>query len=437
MKSVHWVYLLLTVLWMSACTSAEVTTPPEYPVKDKTVIVYMAADNDLSSNAINNLEELKQGFLPSSDNLVVYYHTPDSNPKLLRLYRDEAGAAAVDTLYRFPDYNSALPSSLNSALKVAATLCPAQEYGLILWSHATGWLPQGYYSSGEITSFSAPVREKSASLPAGMSGAPETENDFVGMRYIDDPYADLIKMSLGRGAVSRSFASEDGREMDVVEMVKALPYRFSYIIFDACLMGGIEVAYQLKDSTDYILFSPAEVLAKGFPYSRIMEPLFRTPADVREVGDLYYDYYNNQGGESRAATISLVKTSELENVAAVAARIFEKYREKIALLNMNAIQRYFRFNLHWFYDLEDFIGQLADSRDAAEFSAALQKAVIYKAATPYFLSIPIVRFSGISTYIPNPANEVLDNYYRQYEWNKATGMIAEPAEGGSGNEPAE
>ena len=436
MKSAHWAYSLLTVLWISACTPAEMTTPPEYPVKDKTVIVYMAADNNLASNAVDNLEELKQGFLPSSDNLVVYYHIPDSNPKLLRLYRDEAGAAAVDTLYRFPDYNSALPSSLNSALKVAATLCPAQEYGLILWSHANGWLPPGYYSTGEITS-SVSLARKSGSLSAGMSGAPGKESDFVGMRYIDDPYADLIKMSLRRGAVTRSFGAEDGKEMDIMEMVKALPYRFSYIIFDACLMGGIEVAYQLKDSTDYILFSPAEVLVKGFPYSRIMEPLFRTPADVREVGDLYYNYYNNQGGDSRSATISLIKTSELENVAAVAGKIFDKYREKIALLNTNAIQRYLRINLPWFYDLEDFIGQLADSQDAAEFSSALQKAVIYKAATPYFLNLPIERFSGMSIYVPNPTNEVLDNYYRQYEWNKATRMIIDSAEGNSGNEQAE
>ena len=270
-----------------------------------------------------------------------------------------------------------------------------------------------------------------------MSGAPGKESDFVGMRYIDDPYADLIKMSLRRGAVTRSFGAEDGKEMDIMEMVKALPYRFSYIIFDACLMGGIEVAYQLKDSTDYILFSPAEVLVKGFPYSRIMEPLFRTPADVREVGDLYYNYYNNQGGDSRSATISLIKTSELENVAAVAGKIFDKYREKIALLNTNAIQRYLRINLPWFYDLEDFIGQLADSQDAAEFSSALQKAVIYKAATPYFLNLPIERFSGMSIYVPNPTNEVLDNYYRQYEWNKATRMIIDSAEGNSGNEPAE
>ena len=57
--------------------------------------------------------------------------------------------------------------------------------------------------------------------------------------------------------------------MDVLEMVRAITIHLDYIIFDACLMGGIEVAYELRNVADKIGFSQAEILAHGFPYKPI------------------------------------------------------------------------------------------------------------------------------------------------------------------------
>lgn len=33
-------------------------------------------------------------------------------------------------------------------------------------------------------------------------------------------------------------------------------------------MGGIEVAYELRNKTDYMIASPAEVISNGFPYEK-------------------------------------------------------------------------------------------------------------------------------------------------------------------------
>ena len=58
--------------------------------------------------------------------------------------------------------------------------------------------------------------------------------------------------------------------------------------------------------------------------------------------------------------------------------------------------------------------------------AALEKTVIYKAATPWFLDFTIdpQRYSGLSTYIPlAPSDPELDAFYAKFDWNRDTGMI--------------
>lgn len=423
------VLALLVVMATGLVACDEVNgTVPEYPQKGKTLLIYMVANNNLSNNAENNFADMKTGYIPDQEgSIVVYYHLSGKSPLLLHIIKDQAGQVVTDTVYRFPERNSATAASLTSAMKVTATLFPADEYGLILWSHGTGWLPQGYYDTGSISTGTSV-----ASYSPLQVDARKEDVFFINKQAFAfeggypggiDPYANLVKMADETGMSTRSFGSENGTEMEITDLAKAFPYKPSFVIFDACLMGGIEVAYQLKDTTDYVLFSPAEVLASGFPYSRIMQHIFSNPTDLVSVAQEYYYYYNAQGGFSRSGTISLIKTSELENVASAARDVFQVNREKISSLNMNGIQRYFRNNKHWFYDLGDFINQLGTAEQAAAFTAALEQAVIYKATTPYFIDIPINRYSGVSTYIPNPTNETLDTFYKRFDWNTASGMI--------------
>ena len=62
--------------------------------------------------------------------------------------------------------------------------------------------------------------------------------------------------------------------MEITELAAALPHNYEFILFDCCLMGGIEVAYEFKDKCEYMLFSPTEILADGFPYEKMFDPIF-------------------------------------------------------------------------------------------------------------------------------------------------------------------
>lgn len=401
----------LTLLFAS-CEGVS-DTPPSRVEKNRTLLIYMAANNNLSVNAVENLESLKQGYIPEEEgNIVVYYHIPDQAPLLLYLDGGN-GSVEVDTVYRFPSVNSATSSALASAMNVTRTLFPAKDFGLVLWSHATGWLPEGVYADALLG-----AREISAAASA---------EGGLGQRYDRLVKLDFDAMRRASCGKARSFGSDGETEMDIADLAAALPYRVSFIIFDACFMGGIEVAYQLKDSTDYLLFSPTEVISTGYPYDKIARPLFAESPDLQSVAEEFYNYYDSQSGTMRSATISLVRTSALEKVAEEAAALFDRYRDKLPLLNRNNIQGYFRdASTPFFYDLEDFMKTLAGSAEAiAPFRVALDEAVVYKATTPYFINLPIdaARYSGLSTYIPDSADPELEAYYASLAWNLRTGLV--------------
>lgn len=378
-------YIFWAVIFIFAFNSCE-KNPSGKPAFNRVVVLYMAANNNLSSFADHNLDAIQKGFIPrenSKDILVVYQHIQGKTPKLVRLFKNSVGEIKEDVVAAYEDQNSANGDVLKAVLNKTAKIFPASEYGLILWSHATGWLPQGYYNSSHNQAF------------------------------FDDPYRDIVK----------SFGEDRGIEMELKELKAALPYKFSFIIFDCCLMGGIETAYELKELTDYIIASPTEILAYGFPYEIIMAPLFTSKANLEEACELFYNYYNAQTGVNKSATIALYKTEKLKELAAITKVIFSNNEDKIKSLNMDEIQPYFRMNKRWYWDLDNFINKIATTTEYKQFNLALNQVVKAKWSTPSFLGIEINNFSGMSTYIQNPENSFLDSFYKDLDWGADTGMI--------------
>ena len=388
--------ILFFPLLLSSCSKH--ISPSDSDI-EQTILIYMNADNNLSYYAYKDLEEMDLGYVPdyfepggSGRVLLVYLDTSSEVPVLLRYYRDEFGVLNSEKLMVYEEQDSSDPEVMNKVLQYANNLFPSENNGLVLWSHGTGWTPVDFYNNPSGTAAHRLSRE-------------------------DDPYADYVK----------SFGYDQGSEMDIIEMAEALPLKYRFILFDACLMGGVEVAYQLKDKCDYFIASAAEILAGGFPYDQILDPLYN---DISEKGletvcdrYFYYYYYRNEG-----ATVSLVKTSELEGVAEICENIFADERVFIQSLDMDNMQGFFRLGRHYFYDLGDLISNLASASEYPEFEDAMSKAVLATYATPDYningrLQFEINKNSGLSTYIPNPENEYLDTYYQTLEWNKRVKMI--------------
>ena len=373
--------LLAAALCLTACHN------PEKEARNRqTVLLFFAGNNSLSAEGVSDYASLKSSWLPGENDrehiLLVYHHFTDQTPVLLRLHRDRKGNPVEQIIREYPfTTNSADPQTLAAILSDAEEAWPSARHGLFLWSHASGFLPPGYYSD-----------------PKEQAG----------------------------GASLLSFAVDRDREMDLTDLRQTLSKQhFDFVVFDCCLMANVEVAYELRNCADYLVFSPTEILSDGFPYEKIVQPLFTQQPEeaMRYVCRSYMDLYYAQSGAYRSATISLVRTAGLENLAAACRPIFQGHRDQILTIDRSGIQPYFRFDQHWFYDIDDFTGRVASDAEYRDFIAALNQTVIYKDATDAFLSITIKNYSGLSIYIPRPEYTVLNNYYKTLQWNSATGLV--------------
>jgi len=376
---------LTCLVALSSCVKLDTPRPQSF---SRTVLLYLACDgNGLQWYAEGDLANLVRGYLPirtdKDEALLVFYDDGSENPALHRYYVTSEGLVYKELVKLYDNgFNSADTDNLKRVLDDVEYFYPSERRGLILWSHGTGWLPPGYYANPKE----------------------------------------------GR-SVSKSFAQEVGCEMDIRDLADVLTRHYEFILFDSCLMATVEVAYQLREKTDYLIASCAEILVDGFPYSAIGQDFFydhtgKGPAALQDICKQYYDYYNAQTGANRTATVSLIDCSKLDELAAVSRKIFAAHKADMPLVNPSAVQHYYTGNKHWFYDLTDYVKQFATESELSEFKAAMDRCVLSKYATEWILGVVQVRtHSGLSTYIPIENATYLNSYYKTLDWTQDTGAL--------------
>lgn len=392
------------------------------------MLLYSAGFNSLSGYLKEDIEELKSGYIPTggrTDNVLLVFsklpvsagnYNTQTSPVLFRLFRNATGQVVSDTLKRWPEGTRAVDAAVVSeVLELVREDFPARYYGMIFSSHATGWMPEGYYSDpshfdggGGDDFWGRPRSRYRYTEISSEDGLPEVKS--VGQEYAN--------------------GKSESYEIDIEDFAAAIPFKLDYVIFDACLMGGIEVAYAMKDKASLVGFSQTEILAQGLAYKHVGECLLKPSVPmVEQVCRDYFDQYMAYTGSYRSATISLVRTDAMDALAEVCAPLFEKYRSAIAALNYKNVQGFGRLALgierHWFFDLRDIIAKAgATDEDLAVLDSAIDAAVIYRAHTPVFLTIDINTDCGFSMYLPAAGSEYLDTFYKSsISWNDATALV--------------
>lgn len=389
----------------------------------RVLLYYVAGYNNLSSYLKADVEELKRGELPmgNDDVLLVYSHFATSgynvptSPTLIRLTKRQDGSLNEQIVATFPAATiSSSSECVEEVLALVKEMFPSQSYGMIFSSHATGYLPVGYYQNPENLSG---VAELSSRIRTGFTPAPYVEPEY-------DPSLPMTK-SLGQDQVG-VLGEYLSYEMNINDFADAIPMHLDYLLFDACLMGGIEVAYELKDMVGKVGFSQTEILVDGFCYENIPTHLLGNgDYDLVSVCSDYFGQYDSMTGVYRSATISLIDCARLDALAELCKRFFDNYSSELSTVDSAGVQRYFRVNKHWFYDLESILVNAGISEDdLIELHEVLDNCVIYKAHTPMFMNdFDIHTFSGFSMYLPCNGSPTLDAFYKKLDWNKDTGLV--------------
>lgn len=384
--------LSFIIIFQCGCVREETEhSPAETPVADRTLVVYLAGDNNLWQYMDRNIAGIREGMqsekISGNTKVVVYYDTPYDVPRLW-----EFGTGSETLLKEYPEHNSASGATLREVVEDMVRLSPARRYGLVLGSHGTAWIPSS--AIGHLTrTFSDNTGEW-----------PETR--FFG--------EDVSVTPTGY--------------MDLDELANALPNRtFDYILFDACYMGSVEVAYALKDKTDYIISSPAEEVADGYPYARVLPALLAHTPDLVSVCDGFYEYYATHEDERyHSATVSLVRTAGLcrlyQAVSDLSKTAMEAEPDVFAKMDIRDIQHYDRYKRPFLFDLKETMDRVAEknlisAQQKLRFESALDATVLYEAHTPYCFGQPVRVSCGLSTYIPVEEYTELNDHYKSMQWN--------------------
>lgn len=328
---------LLCLAALSACHHSD-TPSPDAPIGSfrSVAIVYVMAENSLSSYAPRDLDEMRRGAksIPDSCLLAVYYDSSDGEKPQILLLDNQGEERILHTLQTDPVSTDS--TTMQEVLNLIIQRCPARHYGLTLWSHGSGWVPQEPRQAMRKT--------------IGIDNGNENTSDT-------------------------------GQEMEIETLANILENtgrRWEYVFFDACYMQGVEVAYELRHVTDWCIGSPAEIPADGAPYHVIMPHLFADSAQVWRIAEAYYDFYRYNDG----LVISAVKTSELEALAAATAPLIARLNEYPTM----GLQQYWLVSYlnQWrpeFFDMGSAMGCWLTDEEYQKWRAVAEKAVPYHYAS--------------------------------------------------------
>ena len=391
--------ILLTTLFIVGCHE---DVPAPYPVPknlpNKTIFVYMpwsAARNNetgsLYNNFLQNIEDIEAAIEAEKglghNKLMVFIATSANHAALIEVKYAANGRCQRDTLQHFDKHNMPAYTTANglanllSKVKVEA---PAKQYALIVGCHGTGWL----FSEGKSRART---------------------------RYF--------------GGSDHYFQTNIPTLAAAIEQAK-MPMQF--VMFDDCYMSNIEVAYEMRHATNYLIGCCSEIMAYGMPYKNIWKHLTQPKPNYKEVVNEFHNFYSNY--KWPYGNIGVTDCSKAEEVAARMKTINAATANNAKLIDWEDIQRLDGYEKTIFFDMGDYVNKLCNTPEtqsmAREMQTTLAQLVPYKSTTKYVYTaleqhypstIIVNAYSGIT--ISDPTQSDFENALttkRETGWWKAT-----------------
>lgn len=375
---------------MSSTISCRDNEDPIIPEKqtEQTIIMFFPWSTNLLSYFQQNIRDFSEAIEKkglNSERVIVCLSSSPSTAELFELkYKD--GKCIADTLKYYQDQSFVNHFDITKMLNDIKNVSSASRYGLIIGCHGMGWLPIKGVNTKSTNNL----------LHYDIQTTPMT-------RYF--------------GGLSPKYQIE---VKDLAEGILNAGLKMEYILFDDCYMSSIEVAYDLKDVTDFLIACPTEVLVYGFPYHKCGEFLIGK-VNYASIINAFYDFYNNY--QYPYGTAAVTDCRELDKLATIIQQINSNKTIKDKDI-INNIQKMDGYSPTIFFDFGDYISQIcSDSILINEFVIQLNKTIPFKCCTEKYYSalkgaLPIYKFSGITT--SEPSTNQLATSVQTTEWYKVT-----------------
>jgi len=270
--------------------SANTTITSTFMERKWTFIVYMAADNDLEEAAINDFNEMESydssgvpvSILVLLDRAPGYDGTNDdwTDTRLFEITKDDTPSTINSkriacpllglTTTREDELNMAQPLNLSHLIAFAQSTYKAENYGLIIWGHGTGWRSSNSSSDTSIQPLKAICIDDS-------SGS----NTYM-------------PISEANGAIK-----DKGLKI---------------IAFDTCFASLLEVAYEFRTNNScWLIGSEGATSSYGWDYTSLFNGFGKEPNLTAETFYLqaikqFQNYYSTREN----ATISVIDLTKVD-----------------------------------------------------------------------------------------------------------------------------
>ncbi|HOK80226.1 MAG TPA: clostripain-related cysteine peptidase [bacterium] len=293
-----------------------------------TVMIYLDGDNNLEKYAINDFLEMSSVGSTSEVNFVVQFdriagydtrYGNWTNTQRFRVTKDME--PTIDNAisdwgdgYGGRETNSGDPEVLVSFIKWAKQNYPAEHYVLILWDHGDGWKT---------------LNEVAKNIEQGLRQPGISRAEKISLEKTLKELKRKIHARRYQKSMCFDYTSSD--ELTLKEIRQALSSEncdVDIIGFDACLMGMVEIAYELRSYAKYMVASEDSIVVTGYPYDVISQDIVNnfaiTPEEfARHIVQHYADFYGHYSTETLSA-INLSLMSQLyEAINSICASAIE------------------------------------------------------------------------------------------------------------------
>ena len=236
-------------------------SPEAVAVDDWTFMVYLDGDNNLEAAGIDDFLEMSSVGSSANVNIIVLFDRISGHDSSYGNWtyarRGIVNSGDVPNSSwgtSVGEVNMGDPQTLIDFVEWGIQTYPANRYAVVLWDHGSGWRAE-----------------------------PEEEEIIYKSVCSDDTSGDRLYMSEVRAALNT--IETDEQEVDITG-------------FDACLMGMIEVAYEIRQHSSVMVGSEKMEPNDGWPYNTILTDLLASPTmSSSTLGSTivtrYYASYSN------------------------------------------------------------------------------------------------------------------------------------------------
>jgi hypothetical protein len=234
-----------------------------------TFMVYLDGDNNLESNAITDFLEMASVGSNTDVNIVVLFDRIADYDSSYDNWTDARRGIVnpddvPDTTWGIGlgELNMGNPQTLIDFVEWAMQTYPASRYAVVLWDHGSGW-----HKGDEDSLLFKSVCD-------------------------DDSQGDRLFMQELRNALETIETNE--QEPDLLG-------------FDACLMGMVEVAYEIREQASVMVASEKKEPGSGWPFHTILTDLVASPSmSTSQLGSTIVSrYYQSFGNDEILSSIDL------------------------------------------------------------------------------------------------------------------------------------